>query len=96
MLQQSANCWFLPVKVVFEPPRLSVGGVIDLPIGPKSSVQLTTTYLSEDVRLGKGSRGSLFVFTRGGPSDDAGQPLQSLLYGRRHEGKASSPSANCI
>ena len=75
-------CWALPVKVVFEPPRLSVGGVIDLPIGPKSTVQLTTTYLSEDVRLGKGSRGSLFVFTHGGPSNDAGQPARWRLEGK--------------
>jgi hypothetical protein len=40
--------------------------------GPPSSVQLSTPYLDERVRLGKGSRGSLFVFTRGGPADAAG------------------------
>jgi hypothetical protein len=43
--------------------------------GPPSSVQLSTPYLDERVRLGKGSRGSLFVFTRGGPADQAGQCL---------------------
>ena len=42
-------------------------------LGPPSSVQLTTTYLDERVRLGKGSRGSLFVFTRGGQADMAGE-----------------------
>jgi hypothetical protein len=43
------------------------------PGGPPSSVQLTTTYLDERIRLGKGSRGSLFVFTRGGAADEAGE-----------------------
>lgn len=60
------------VKVIFEPPVLSLFGNIFLPIGPPSSVVLTTTYVDERVRLGKGSRGSLFVFTRGGPAEDAG------------------------
>jgi hypothetical protein len=41
--------------------------------GPPSSVQLSTPYLDERVRLGKGSRGSLFVFTRGGAADEAGE-----------------------
>lgn len=41
--------------------------------GPPSSVQLATTYLDDRVRLGKGSRGSLFVFTRGGAADAAGE-----------------------
>lgn len=40
--------------------------------GPPSSVVLKTTYVDERVRLGKGSRGSLFVFTRGGAADAAG------------------------
>ncbi len=33
---------------------------------------LSTTYLDERVRLGKGSKGSLFVFTRGGAAEQAG------------------------
>ena len=33
---------------------------------------LKTTYVDERVRLGKGARGSLFVFTRGGAADEAG------------------------
>lgn len=41
--------------------------------GPPSSVVLKTTYVDERVRLGKGSRGSLFVFTRGGAADAAGE-----------------------
>ena len=42
-------------------------------IGPPSSVVLKTTYVDDRVRLGKGSRGSLFVFTRGGAADEAGE-----------------------
>lgn len=59
------------VKVFFEPPVLTLPGGIHTRIGPPSSVVLKTTYLDEKVRLGKGSRGSLFVFTRGGESDQA-------------------------
>ncbi|GLC43911.1 hypothetical protein PLESTB_000922200 [Pleodorina starrii] len=59
------------VQVLFEPPVLSVANSLHLRIGQPSSVVLTTTYLDERVRLGKGSRGSLFVFTRGGAADAA-------------------------
>jgi hypothetical protein len=48
------------------------------PTGPPSSVQLSTPYLDERVRLGKGSRGSLFVFTRGGAADAAGEICVSI------------------
>lgn len=57
------------VKVCFEPPVLSLPGGIHTRIGPPSSVVLTTTYLDEKVRLGLGSRGSRFVFSRGGTAD---------------------------
>jgi hypothetical protein len=48
--------------------------------GPPSSVQLTTTYLDERIRLGKGSRGSLFVFTRGGAADEAGELMRVCTH----------------
>lgn len=54
----------MTVRAFFDPPQLTVGGLPTLTFGPKSSVVLSTTYLDERVRLGKGSRGSLFVFTR--------------------------------
>ncbi|KAL3137903.1 hypothetical protein ABBQ38_005152 [Trebouxia sp. C0009 RCD-2024] len=60
------------VKVSFEPPRVSLPGGISLAVGPTSSVVLSTTYLDERVRLGKGGRGSRFVFTRGGACEHAG------------------------
>ena len=59
------------VKVWFQPPVLSLPGSIHTRIGPPSSVVLKTTYLDERVRLGLGSRGSRFVFTRGGAAEDA-------------------------
>jgi hypothetical protein len=66
------------VKVFFDPPELTLPGGINTRIGPPSSVVLTTTYLDDRVRLGLGSRGSLFVFTRGGESDLAGMDQVGL------------------
>lgn len=61
------------MQVSFEPPRVSLPGGISLAVGPTSSVVLGTTYLDERVRLGKGGRGSRFVFTRGGACEHAGK-----------------------
>ncbi|KAG2445792.1 hypothetical protein HXX76_000396 [Chlamydomonas incerta] len=66
------------VQVLFEPPVLSIAEKLFLCIGRTSSVVLTTTYLDERIRLGKGSRGSLFVFTRGGAADAAGMDQVGL------------------
>ena len=55
------------VRANFEPPLLAVGSrrfLLPVRIGPQSSVVLDTPYLSNSVRLGVGSRGSLFAFTR--------------------------------
>ena len=38
-------------------------------------MQLATPYLDERIRVGRGSRGSLFVFTRGGDADQADMEL---------------------
>ena len=61
------------MQVNFDPPKLRIGKVIDLCIGPKSSVVLKTVYLTPTVRLGQGSRGSLFVFKKNAAADAAGQ-----------------------
>lgn len=71
MANEIPNFILMSSQVNFEPPRLALGKDLELPIGPQSSVILTTTYLTPEARLGKGSRGSLFVFTKGGPSDSA-------------------------
>ena len=54
----------MTVRAFFDPPEITLGGLPTFRVGPKSSVVLSTTYLDHRVRLGKGSRGSLFVFTR--------------------------------
>ncbi|KAJ7958668.1 Plastid-lipid associated protein PAP / fibrillin family protein [Quillaja saponaria] len=51
------------IQVVFEPPELKVGS-LDFRYGGESEVKLQITYLDDKIRLGKGSRGSLFVFQR--------------------------------
>ncbi|XP_050364728.1 probable plastid-lipid-associated protein 8, chloroplastic [Argentina anserina] len=53
------------VQVIFEPPELKVGP-FDFRYGGESEVKLQITYIDENIRLGKGSRGSLFVFRRMG------------------------------
>ncbi|CAO2817919.1 unnamed protein product [Amaranthus hypochondriacus] len=51
------------IQVIFEAPKLKVGG-LEFQYGGESEVKLQITYIDEKVRLGKGSRGSLFVFLR--------------------------------
>ncbi|CAK9312886.1 unnamed protein product [Citrullus colocynthis] len=51
------------IQVVFESPELKVGG-LEFRYGGESEVQLQITYIDDKIRLGKGSRGSLFVFRR--------------------------------
>ncbi|CAI0376476.1 unnamed protein product [Linum tenue] len=51
------------IQVIFEPPQLKVGA-LDFQYGGESEVKLQITYVDEKIRLGKGSRGSLFVFQR--------------------------------
>lgn len=56
------------IKVVFERPRLRIGG-LKFQFGPRSSVTLATTYVDERIRLAIGGRGSLFVFVKGGQAE---------------------------
>lgn len=51
------------VQVIFESPELKVGP-FEFRYGGESEVKLQITYIDEKIRLGKGSRGSLFVFQR--------------------------------
>eukprot|EP00667_Euglena_gracilis_P007905 EG_transcript_7993 len=55
------------VRATFQSPRLcfAIGGLkMAFEIGPPSAVELNCAYLDDRVRLGKGSRGSRFVFER--------------------------------
>ena len=54
-------------RVRFERPILRLGPLPPLRVGPESEVELYTPYCDERIRLGRGSRGSLFVFLRGAP-----------------------------
>ncbi|KAH7573989.1 hypothetical protein JRO89_XS03G0235600 [Xanthoceras sorbifolium] len=51
------------IQVIFEPPELKVGPW-EFRYGGESEVKLQITYVDEKIRLGRGSRGSLFVFQR--------------------------------
>ncbi|GJS39156.1 probable plastid-lipid-associated protein 8, chloroplastic [Tanacetum coccineum] len=55
------------IKVVFEPPELKIGS-LEFQFGGESEVQLEITYIDDKLRLGKGSRGSVFVFQRRKPT----------------------------
>ncbi|KAG2691669.1 hypothetical protein I3843_08G018800 [Carya illinoinensis] len=48
-------------KIVFERPELKIGA-LEFRYGGHSEVKLQITYINDKIRLGKGSRGSLFVF----------------------------------
>uniref|UniRef100_A0A2N9GM75 Plastid lipid-associated protein/fibrillin conserved domain-containing protein n=1 Tax=Fagus sylvatica TaxID=28930 RepID=A0A2N9GM75_FAGSY len=52
------------IQVVFEPPELKIGPILEFQYGGQSEVKLQITYIDDKIRLGKGSRGSLFVFQR--------------------------------
>lgn len=51
------------IQVIFEAPELKVGS-LGFQYGGESEVKLEITYVDEKIRLGKGSRGALFVFLR--------------------------------
>ncbi|EHA8589818.1 putative plastid-lipid-associated protein 8, chloroplastic [Cocos nucifera] len=53
------------IQVIFEPPELKIGS-LGFQYGGESEVKLKITYIDEKIRLGKGSKGSLFVFLRRG------------------------------
>ena len=76
------------VRADFDPPRISlVSGaekarkvLLSLSLGPPSSVVLDTPFCNELIRIGKGSRGSGFVFVRS--SDPAADEWKSVLQVR--------------
>ncbi|CAH9094938.1 unnamed protein product [Cuscuta europaea] len=60
------------IEVVFTPPNVKIGWV-ELKYGGESEVKLQILYIDEKMRLGRGSRGSLFVFHRRHPSRSINQ-----------------------
>ena len=58
------------IRVKFEKPELRLGWV-KVRFGKESEVKIGTMYLDERVRIGKGSRGSWFLFTKPGVIEGA-------------------------
>lgn len=71
------------VRADFDSPRIVVSGKrpwVSLSLGPKSNVVLDTPYCDDRIRIGKGSRGSFFVFVR--TQDVRADDYKSLLEAR--------------
>lgn len=64
----------LTVRAKFDPPRIVFGRrgrILNLNLGPRSSVVLDTTYCDESIRIGKGgTSGTKFLFRRVRSSSD--------------------------
>jgi hypothetical protein len=77
------------VRADFDPPRIVFSSarrpLFGLTLGPTSSVFLDTTYCDDRVRIGKGSKGSLFVFARSTApqADDWKDLMQVKPVGKR-------------
>ena len=70
------------VRADFDPPRVvlctpSKKALFSLSLGPTSSVFLDTTFCDDRVRIGKGSKGSRFVFVRS--TDPVADEWKSLI-----------------
>eukprot|EP01024_Parvocaulis_polyphysoides_P034708 TRINITY_DN30745_c0_g2_i1.p3 TRINITY_DN30745_c0_g2~~TRINITY_DN30745_c0_g2_i1.p3 ORF type:complete len:137 (-),score=16.08 TRINITY_DN30745_c0_g2_i1:277-687(-) len=71
------------VVAIFDSPTICFLNLFSFTFGRKSKIALKTTYLDDQIRLGKGGYGSLFVFQRGGESDDADMESVGLQTGPR-------------
>lgn len=69
------------VRVDFGSPRISFFRLV-FQFGPPSFVCLETTYIDDRVRIGIGSRGSLFVFTKGAEARNCVASEWQLLFPR--------------
>jgi len=74
------------VTIKFEPPRLRLFGAV-WRLGKESQVRLRIAYLDDRVRVGVGSSGSLFVFSRCSPAKEGAQEWKKLLFGNE-DGKS--------
>jgi len=80
------------VKAFFLPPLLGIGlykskNLFTFRFGPNSDVVLDTTYLDENFRLGRGSRGSTFIFKRLGELDSKVTDYQSVMANKPFNGR---------
>lgn len=74
---RKVEVWGVPnaIKVLFERPRI-VFGRLRVPFGKKSEVCIGVCYLDDRVRVGLGSRGSWFVFTRPGVMESVEEEMK--------------------
>mmetsp|Transcript_35600 Transcript_35600/g.78020 ORF Transcript_35600/g.78020 Transcript_35600/m.78020 type:complete len:371 (-) Transcript_35600:870-1982(-) len=76
----------LTVRAKFDPPRIAFGRkgkILNLNLGPRSSVVLDTTYCDDKVRVGKGgTSGTKFVFRRLRSDDEEPNEWRPLLARR--------------
>ena len=81
------------VKALFLPPLLGLGlytnsdKLVSFRVGPKSDVVLDTIYLDESFRLGRGSRGSTFIFRRLGELDQNLYNYKKVMENKTLSGK---------
>ena len=73
----------LAVKALFDPPRIVLGKrgrLLNINVGPSTSVLLDTTYCDDKVRIGMGgTSGTRFVFARCADDDVEANEFQELL-----------------
>jgi hypothetical protein len=74
----------LAVKALFDAPRIVVGTkgrILNINVGPKTSVLLDTLYCDDNLRLGMGgTSGSRFVFKRCLDDDQEANEFRALLH----------------
>jgi len=88
------------LSVEFEPPRIAFGQrgmLLNLQLGPKSSVGLDTTYLSRDLRICRGaSSGTAFVFRADTVRDGAALSAASRRWEEVCESKPTTSKTAAV
>lgn len=70
------------VTIKFDPPRVRICGAV-WRLGKESRVRLRIAYLDDRVRIGVGSSGSLFVFSRCAPTKEGAEEWKKLLFEKK-------------
>lgn len=76
----------LAVRAYFDPPRIvfgKQGRILNVNLGPRTRVVLDATYVDDKIRLGRGGRGTRFVFRRCDESGDEEANEFRYLLARR-------------
>uniref|UniRef100_A0A7S1XC59 Plastid lipid-associated protein/fibrillin conserved domain-containing protein n=1 Tax=Compsopogon caeruleus TaxID=31354 RepID=A0A7S1XC59_9RHOD len=65
------------VQVSFDRPRLTLGRGLNMAVGTRTSITLTTTYDDGRILIARGKRGSLFIFERDDIAAEAREAAQA-------------------